>query len=579
MEAVLEHGLPKTGLEDGNVGKALKAAGILPAGNDRIKSHYQHGIPKMGNDIIAAHTCTPQILHDIFDQNHIELLARYSAVLDKQSLMLLDGGELGVHIPKGFDFKSVYESQLHIPSGDSVTICITSCNRHDLLRRTLQSLSKCVIDMPIKETVIIEDSEAKKPDWLLEYRTLGLGEIRWIANGKRIGQWMSIDKMYETVTTELIFHCEDDWEFDGRPFMAASAAILKSYPGTILQVSLRGDDNTSGHPNVDAMEGAFKVQEPYWRQHWGGYSGNPGLRRKSDWERLGSYGRATGYGRGGIVPEQILSKTYLDAGYRIAVLPTDKPFIKHIGERRSKAAEPLAKKPKVLIAVPACWRYTYGSHANDLPIGARQTEGRVEAVRSTWWNDIKPFGDYVDAKFFYGIAPMGMVRKPLPDEVFLNIPDDYEHLPLKMHAIYKWALQHGYDYVFKADDDGYLYVDRLMRVEFEKWDQMGFSNCAHGLAQSCGCYVTGGAGYFLSKRALQAVTSTPLNAVSPHKWAEDWQTGQVLRAKRMRRSGHPGFLPGFDKHYVDVDEVLKSDKQYVALHAVTPEGMHKLYGK
>jgi hypothetical protein len=561
MEAVLAQGLPKTGLEDGNVGKALKAAGILPANISRIKTDYRHGQPRMGNDIISAHSMKPQIMYDIFDGVHIELLSRYNEVLNKTTVDEADTSDVRL--------ADVVPSQ-----DDSVTICVTSCGRHDLLKRTLESLSKCAIDMPIHETIIIEDGDAKRPEWL-NGRLLGLGDnIRWISNRTRIGQWASIDKLYDAVETELIFHCEDDWEFDGRPFLAASAEILKNNP-KILQVSLRGDDNTSGHPIewVGDSNHLYQIQKPYWRDVWGGFSGNPGLRRKSDWQRIGSYGRIGGYGTQAIGVEQKLSKLYLDLGYRIAVLPTDKPFIKHIGERRSKAIDKLPKKPRVLIAVPACHQYAYGPHANDLKVGARQTEGRIEAVRATWWNDVKPFSDYVDAKFFYGTpSPAGFT--PTPDEVLLNVKDDYEHLPAKMREIYKYALAHNYDFIFKADDDGFVYVDRLMRLDYERWDQIGFSNCTHGLGDKCGCYITGGAGYFLSKRAMAAAANEPIN-----HWAEDLTTGNALRRRRLRRTGHPGFLPGFDKHYVDVDEVLKSGTQYVALHAVTPEGMHRLYGK
>jgi hypothetical protein len=148
--------------------------------------------------------------------------------------------------------------------------------------------------------------------------------------------------------------------------------------------------------------------------------------------------------------------------------------------------------------------------------------------------------------------------------VFLNVPDDYDHLPHKMKAIYQWALQRGYEYVFKADDDGFLYIDRLLRTDYEHCDQLGFSNCTHGLDQKCQCYITGGCGYFLSKRAMQTVIAEPIN-----HWAEDVITGKALRARRYRRIGHPGFLPGFDKHYVDVDAVLNSAFPYVSLHAVS----------
>ena len=32
-----------------------------------------------------------------------------------------------------------------------------------------------------------------------------------LVNKKRMGQLFSIDKAYSLVTTEYIFHCEDDW--------------------------------------------------------------------------------------------------------------------------------------------------------------------------------------------------------------------------------------------------------------------------------------------------------------------------------------------------------------------------------
>jgi galactosyltransferase len=555
MEAILAHGLPKTGLEDGNVGKALKSSGIAITNILRCTTDYRHGIPRMGNDIISAHTCTPQIMHEIFDANHIELLARYSAILDKQNAIDTSGVRLADTKPSG---------------DDSVTIVVQSCGRMDLLRKTLKSLSQCVIDYPIRETIIYEDGPTKRPDWLLEYRTLGLGEIRWITGGQRVGQWMACDRLLDQVKTEYILRIEDDFAFlpDKPGFVARSIDILKRHP-KIVQVSLRGSDTTAKHPVIDdPTYPEFKIQERHWRDFWGGWSGNNHVARLSDWRKIGSYGRVIGYGKQAIFGERGLSKFYLDLGYSIAVLP-DGPYIQHTGERRSKAIDKLPPKPRVLIAVPACHRYAYGSHANDLHGIARQTEGRIDAVRATWWNDIKPFSDYVDAKFFYGKSSDN--RTPLADEIFLNVEDDYEHLPHKMRAIYLYAVKNKYDFVYKADDDGFVWIDRLLRTDYENYDQLGFSNCTHGLGNKCNCYITGGAGYFLSKRAMLAVVNEPITS-----WAEDLTTGKALRKHNYRRSGHPGFVPGFEKHFVDIDNLPPN---VVACHAVTPEGMHKLYGR
>jgi hypothetical protein len=567
----------QTGIEDGAVGKALKLAGIVPQHTERIKTDYRHGAPCMGNDIISAHSCQPEHLRQIHERNQLTLLARYSQVL----AAMPQGGEIPADTPLDIH-RCTFPNDIR--QTQEITICVTSCGRHDLLKRTVDSLAATNLDYPIKETIVYEDSDARKPEWIDsgDNPLRGLGKIRWVSNGKREGQWISIDRMYDLVQTEYIFHCEDDWEFDGRPFLAESVEILKQWRN-IIQVSLRGDDNTSGHPNVNSPDyytgefkdaevyTDFKIQQPYWRQHWGGFSGNPGLRRKSDWQRIGSYGRATGYGQGGIAPEQIISKLYLDLGYRIAVLPTDKPFVKHIGERRSKAVDKLPPKPKVLIAIAACHKYEYGAHTSGIN---RVTEGRIQAQRDTWIKDIAPFASYVDYRFFYGRSPNGI--KPKPDEVFLPVADDYTSLPDKMKAIYKWALGHGYAYVYKADDDTLINVALLMRDPYDQFDQLGFSNCTHGLnSRKCSCYITGGAGYWLSKKAMLAcVSARPLPPNNPHRWAEDYTTGMALRdAFNIRREGSKKYLPGFAAHYVS----FPLPEGTVAAHAVTPEDMRSWY--
>ncbi len=551
MEAVLTRGLPKTGLEDGNVGKALKTAQIALTDTQRLKTDYRHGIPLPSNDIISAHSLTPQIMHDIFNANHVRLLARYNEILN------------------GADTSEVRLVEAKSGGDESVTLAVQSCGRLDLLKRTLESLAKCALDYPIKETIVYEDGDSKRPEWLNEYRTLGIGEIRWITGGKRVGQWMSCDRLLDEVKTEYILRLEDDFEFlAGKPaFLARSMEILKQHP-KIVQVSLRGSDTTSGHPVIDDPSYPFQIQERCWREHWGGWSGNNHVARMKEWRMVRSYGAVGGYGIGAIAVEQKLSKLYLDLGYSIAVLPGG-PYIRHIGECRSVAIDKLPAKAKVLIAVPVCHKYAYGSHANDLKIGARETVGRIEAIRATWWNDIKPFSGYVDAKFFYGRTG-DKSRTPLPDEVFLDVEDDYTSLPKKVRAICAWALQHRFDYLVKCDDDTAVCIDRLLRTDYEKHDQMGFSNCTHGLDGKCACYITG-MGYTLSKRAMQAIVS----ASTPTHWAEDLETGKILRARHYKRAGHSGFIPGFEKHFVDID---KLPENWVACHAVTPEGMRRLYG-
>jgi hypothetical protein len=439
------------------------------------------------------------------------------------------------------------------------SLAVTSCQRHDLLRKTLESFSAMVDIRPV-ETIIIEDSAASQPSWLDSIRKLG--KITWISNGKRRGQVYSIDRLYDHITTPYIFHCEDDWQFIKAGFIQPSLDILDTF-SNVWTVSLRGDEPRY-HPNiVDSTLG--NIQQPYWRNGWGGCTWNPGLRRLSDWKRIGCYGKIMGYGVGGIVPEQTLSKMHLDMGYRIAAIDR---YVQHIGEMRSKAIEPLPTPSKVLIAIAACHAYDYGNHACGI---TRITEGRIDAQRETWIRDLAPFACYVDYKFFFGRSPDN--RKPKADEVFLDVPDDYEHLPQKMNAIYRWALANGFEYLYKCDDDTLVDVPRLMREPYDSYDQLGFSNCSHGLnSRKCSCYITGGAGYWLSARAMRVAISAPALPLSnPHRWAEDYTTGMALRGSGLVRQGSDKYLPGFAAHYVS----FPLPEGTVAAHAVKPVDMRR----
>ncbi len=240
---------------------------------------------------------------------------------------------------------------------------LTSCDRWDLLRNTLESLiARNCGGVRFTHTIIIEGSGRQdKPEWWAEnvqrYSSY-FGKIEWIANEGRRGQIYSIDRAYSQVRTDYIFHCEDDWQFvRTADFLARSQRILERYP-QIIQVSLRGND-CNGHPNIGQppFEG-FQIQMPYWNGGWGGINFNPGLRRLSDYQKIGSYGRYTTYGITGLGHELKLSRMMLDAGYRIAVL--DEVVAVHTGGTCSVSNNPLDPLPRILIAVPVCHKYEYG---------------------------------------------------------------------------------------------------------------------------------------------------------------------------------------------------------------------------
>lgn len=446
------------------------------------------------------------------------------------------------------------------------TLAVTSCDRHHLLKQTLDSFLQTVSVFP-SATVIVEDSDLPMPSWLSESKYKALGTGKWITNGQRRGQWFSLDTLYDALPSDIpfVFHLEDDWKFTqyGTNFIQRSADILNKH-SHIWTVSLRGTA-CNGHPVV--TENGIPVLMPGWDKGWGGCHFNPGLRRLKDFDRITSYGRHIGYGQRGCGGELTLSKTHLAMGYRIATLDVH-PIIEHIGVQ-SRALENLPPLPRVLLAVPATHKYDYGTRTYGIN---RDTSGRVEAVRDTWFKDAAVFTN-VAAYFFYGEPHKGFNPSTLvhPDVESLICPDDYLGLPLKTKAICEYALRHGYDFLIKADDDTILYVDRLMRSCFDMADQMGWKcpcNVAPGQPYRCRCYATGMC-YTLSKRAMEAVAC----ANPDGQWAEDYWVGGVLRAAGIQYARHSGWVSGKGKHYVD----FPLPRNTVAAHSVKPEDIRKWY--
>lgn len=458
------------------------------------------------------------------------------------------------------------------------TLVVISCDRHDLLRGTLDSFIATAEEKPY-ETIIVEDSAAPEPEWFKTnwpYYFSRLGKVTWIQNDTRMGQIWSIDRAYQKVKTDFIFHCEDDWVFNERDYIRESMRILLKHP-TIVQVSLRG--NTGWHDLIDMplFEG-FKIAMPYWRGDWGGLSFNPGMRRLEDYKRLGSYGLHVSYGSHGLGHEAKLSKMLLDQGYKIADL--NRPIAVHTGGSRSRAVEPLDwKLPKILIAIPACHSYEYGKWEseqsprfgevapyNGSPYGtdihiSESAKDRVSAVRETWAADAAALG--VDVRFFYGTGSQATDALG----VILSCPDDYEHLPHKTIAICRWAVEQGYDYMLKVDDDTAVYVDRAVQELMS--NRFDYAGCLHHAV------CTGGPGYWLSKRAMKEVAR---NGVQDH-WAEDVTVGKIMSNANIYGVNLTGHKSGLAQHWFFGDsfnpELLKGDE--VTMHALQPNVMRDWY--
>ena len=442
-------------------------------------------------------------------------------------------------------------------------MCVTSCGRHDLLKTTLESFY-AVTDIEPQELIIYEDSATDMPEFLKDFIWKQRG-LRWIQGGDRRGQAFACSKLITEAKHDFVFWCEDDWFFQNRisRFMRESKEILEQHP-SVIQVSLRG--NTGWHPLI--REGDLWIPQPYWRGVWGGWAWNPGLRRLKDCRAILSQ-LGTQIGKDGLKHEEALSKSLLDKGFRIADL--NRPIITHIGGGRSRAIEKLPPLPKILIAIPTCFSFDYETHGGGPECAAtgfhqNGPNEQVKAVRETWGADVEAF-ENVELKFFYGKPKDGYPRKPEAYEVFLDVPDGYDSLIAKTVGICQYVADNGYAFVFKADDDTAVYVERLLIELLE--NSFDYAGYLHGGVCS------GGPGYLLSNHACKIVATQ--GRQPQHTYAEDVHVSRVLGNAGIRALMLPLHRPGFSAHYFFGDnkgyDESRLTPEVVTMHSVTPEQM------
>lgn len=162
---------------------------------------------------------------------------------------------------------------------------------------------------------------------------------------------------------------------------------------------------------------------------------------------------------------------------------------------------------RLLIAIVTCERF----------------KARADTQRQVW----VPAVHGADVRFFLA----KQAREPRPDEVFLDCPDDYHSLPLKVKMMFTWALANGYTKTLKLDDDTYVHPDRLL-ASVPPQDYAGFLNATPPKPWCSGF------AYWLSETAMRLVASAPIPA---DEWAEDRWVGSVLHAHGIR--------PHYDPRY------------------------------
>ncbi len=172
---------------------------------------------------------------------------------------------------------------------NDITLCITSCGRHDLLARTLDSFLPDHAAQFSKMLVIDDAGSRAVKDWL----DANYPDVQVILNDERLGQMGSIDKLYSQVQSELIFHGEDDWLFESGNTIPACLKVLEVEPDiSVVCVRKLSDLQERFQKNcirkeVDGVRYALMPLDIH--PEWLSFSFNPGIARKSLWEKYGPY--------------------------------------------------------------------------------------------------------------------------------------------------------------------------------------------------------------------------------------------------------------------------------------------------
>jgi hypothetical protein len=286
-------------------------------------------------DMGPAHPNNVDLVGTKFDR--IDLGARRFAFQSKGSFLSaeLDGRIVCDRAaPRNWETFWVYGSDVgfkQVPAIQSdTTVVVTSCGRHDLLERTIDSFLE-FNTYPIAQYIIVEDSGDASLNDQLKRKYAGL-PIIWIEEPRNRGQLVCIDDAYSRVRTKYIFHCEDDWEFYRAGFIEQSRAIMENSPA-IVQVWIRAETDTNNHPVEEdvfcsTLKGGLvfysRLAEGFHRVYHG-FSWNPGLRRLCDYHLLGAYSP--------YINEINVTIAYHKLLFR-AVIIRGPGFVRHIGGAR-----------------------------------------------------------------------------------------------------------------------------------------------------------------------------------------------------------------------------------------------------
>jgi hypothetical protein len=223
-----------------------------------------------------------------------------------------------------------------------VTICLTSCGRPDLLRRTLDSFHRfnpggeLIISEDCADSILIAEIAANHPT------------ARILSGPKQIGQMRSIDRLFSEVKTPYLFHLEEDWLFGGPVNWRAAIALLASRD-EVANVAVRAfseiKEKYRRRSDAVTLQGEnFRLMHRDAHPEFFGWSNGPGLMRTALYDAYAPFGRMRHDQMSALIKRDGRREAYLVPG-----------VAHHIGQKRNVKDPTTPARPKSKAAKYVRW--------------------------------------------------------------------------------------------------------------------------------------------------------------------------------------------------------------------------------
>ena len=168
-----------------------------------------------------------------------------------------------------------------------ITLCITMGKRPELLKQTLESLFQFYT---FEHVIAVNDFGDEATSRMFK-EICPHGQLLHLEEQK--GHHPAVDLMYARVTTQYVFHCEDDWLFTQAPDLDQAKILLNV--SNIALVCFRRVSTMPFEPREQDKiqlcdhEGVSFYRLDSLHPQWHGYSFNPHLAKLDLWKSCGEF--------------------------------------------------------------------------------------------------------------------------------------------------------------------------------------------------------------------------------------------------------------------------------------------------